>query len=61
MLILFNVKFPSLFACSLANSGYKGMCSLADILEHSHPSSCIFAVHAAFLGSSLAILSSQSL
>ena len=61
MLILFNVKFPSLFACSLANSGYKGMCSLADILEHSHPSSCIFAVHATFLGSSLAILSSQSL
>ena len=58
---MFNVKFPSSFACSLANSGYKGMCSLADILEHSHPSSCIFAVRATFLGSRLALLSSQNL
>ena len=60
-LTLFNVKFLSSFACSLANSGYKGMCSLADILEHSHPSSYTFAILATFLGCTLAILSSQNL
>ena len=42
-----DVKFPSSFACSSTNSGYKEMLNLVDTLQNNsrwHPWSCIFAV-----------------
>ena len=33
MLTSIDLKFPSSFTCFLANSGYKGMFRLADVLQ----------------------------
>ena len=60
-LLSMGVKFPSLFACSMANSGFKGMYSLADIFVYNScpPLSCQFLLLLLFLGTSSAVSSPQ--
>ena len=66
MLTSIDVNFPSLFASSSVNSGYKarggGGCLVWQFFFHNrcHPSSsCILAVFAMFLARGLAVSSSE--
>jgi len=61
MLTSIDVKFPSLFVCSSAVSGYKGLFNVGySTNSSSHPLSSIFNVFPMFLDRNSIVSSSQS-